>query len=269
MSLEQLEKLRRFELKAILARIQKAAPKGAHVLDIGAGTGWQAKIVADADYSVEAIDKTTSSYVRDRVFPITDYDGHRIPFPDDTFDVVYSSNVLEHVAHVDAFQGEIRRVLKPDGVAIHVVPSATWRFWSNPAHYCYIAKRVVERLLGTDQGATEQTDFAPQNCAGKSLRSMVKRALIPQKNGEAGNVLTEIYHFSRWRWRGLFRRTGWAIEERQSNHLFYTAYSLLDERLPLTARARLSRFMGGSCHVFVLRPMGAVRPAAKGTTVAN
>jgi hypothetical protein len=64
------------------------------VLDIGAGTGVQAQMMTGAGYAVEAIDMPTSVYANDGVFPIHDYDGHRIPFPEATFDVVCSSNVL-------------------------------------------------------------------------------------------------------------------------------------------------------------------------------
>lgn len=47
-----------------------------------------------------------------------------IPFPDDTFDVVYHSQVLEHIpqGNAAAFIQECRRVLKPGGILRVVVP---------------------------------------------------------------------------------------------------------------------------------------------------
>jgi SAM-dependent methyltransferase len=61
-----------------------------------------------------------------------------LPFPDDTFDLVGSDQVLEHVAG-DPFVAveECRRVLKPGGIAVHTAPlliqihgypSDFWRF---------------------------------------------------------------------------------------------------------------------------------------------
>jgi len=237
----------------ILALIQQNAPAAARVLDIGAGTGWQAQMIADAGYAVEAIDLPTSTYVNDRVFSIRDYDGCRIPFPAGTFDVVYSSNVLEHVIRPEAFQSEIRRVLRPAGVAIHVVPSAMWRFWSILTHYPYIALRLIEHFFSAKQQSSSQTAPAGRVKTGHYLGPALQRLFVPQRDGEAGNALTEIYHFSRWRWRSLFHRTGWIIESRVSNDLFYTAYYLLGIRLSLEARSRLSRILGSSCHIFVLR----------------
>jgi SAM-dependent methyltransferase len=43
-------------------------------------------------------------------------------FPDESFDVVICSHVLEHVDDDRAAMRELRRVLKPDGVAIVMVP---------------------------------------------------------------------------------------------------------------------------------------------------
>ena len=41
---------------------------------------------------------------------IIGYDGVTIPFPDDSFDLVYATHVLEHVLDERAFLGELRRV---------------------------------------------------------------------------------------------------------------------------------------------------------------
>ncbi|MCE2510418.1 MAG: class I SAM-dependent methyltransferase [Alphaproteobacteria bacterium] len=50
----------------------------------------------------------------------------RIPFPDDTFDFVFSTSVFEHVLDPEIAFREIYRVLKPGGVSIHDFP-AKWR----------------------------------------------------------------------------------------------------------------------------------------------
>jgi SAM-dependent methyltransferase len=49
-------------------------------------------------------------------------DIHAIPFPDNTFDVVFCNHVLEHVRDDIQALSEIRRVLKPEGWAILQVP---------------------------------------------------------------------------------------------------------------------------------------------------
>jgi SAM-dependent methyltransferase len=55
-----------------------------------------------------------------------------LPFSDETFDAVLLSEILEHVDRdVDALS-EVRRVLKPGGLAIITVPHANYPFWWDP-----------------------------------------------------------------------------------------------------------------------------------------
>lgn len=52
------------------------------------------------------------------------YDGKTVPFEDDTFDVVFSSEVFEHVFNADELFAEIARVLKPGGALFLTLPFA-------------------------------------------------------------------------------------------------------------------------------------------------
>ncbi|MCC5815596.1 MAG: class I SAM-dependent methyltransferase, partial [Leptospira sp.] len=54
---------------------------------------------------------------------IIDSFGEEIPFENNTFDVVYSTNVLEHVNEPEKVLSEILRVLKPGGIAQVIFPS--------------------------------------------------------------------------------------------------------------------------------------------------
>src|SRR4029077_19609519 len=55
-----------------------------------------------------------------------------LPFPDATFDAVLLSEILEHVDRdADALR-EVRRVLKPGGLALITVPHANYPFWWDP-----------------------------------------------------------------------------------------------------------------------------------------
>jgi SAM-dependent methyltransferase len=211
-SLEHLAALRRFELE--FAR--HAFPHGGKLLEIGAGTGWQAQALQAQGFDVEAIDLSGSNYREHRVFPVVDYDGHRIPSGDASFDVVFSSNVLEHIPHVEEFQHEIHRVLKPGGVAVHIVPSSSWRFWTNLTH-------------------------------------ILKSWKFPDRHGEhAANAITEICLFRQNWWRQLFERTGWQVVEVTPCPIFYTGRSLMDARISISARHRISHILGGSSNLFVL-----------------
>lgn len=208
-----VESIRRHEFDAVVSLL----PACGRLLEIGAGAGWQAKLFASRNYLVSAIDLPSSNYAENRIWPVIDYDGRQIPFDDSAFDIIFSSNVLEHIPDVYGFQKEIHRVLKRDGRVVHVLPSTSWRFWTN-------------------------------------ITEFLKRWNIPEVHGEhAGNCLTELFYFSRRHWIRLFHETGWTADACLSNELFYTGHSIMDARLPLNTRRRLSRVLGGACNIFVLR----------------
>jgi SAM-dependent methyltransferase len=245
-----LEAIRNYELDAVLGVL----PRGGRVLEVGAGSGWQARRLAAQSFVVEAIDLADTIYKEGRVWPVQEYDGLRIPFPDKSFDIVFTSNVLEHIPHVETFQAELLRVLKPKGICVHVLPTATWRFWTTAAHYAALVKAAAGRLFARPsrpgQARCTPTERAPAQSWLEKLRGL----LVPTRHGEHGNGVSELYLFSRFRWRALFRRFGWSVRQLKPNRLFYTGYAILGDRLSLAARHALSYALGSSCHIFVLKP---------------
>ena len=180
-SIEFLHIIRRHEI----AFLKRHLPTGVRILEIGGGTGFQAKLLAEHGYDVESIDIPQSNYAEERVFPVLDYDGATIPFPDDSFDVVFSSNVLEHIRDRVRLYAEIDRVLKPGGYGLHAMPTGVWRFWTITTYYLWAAQR-----LGQDLGAgvTPVGSLAgkPKGPAASTSRSSTARneATSPRASGE-------------------------------------------------------------------------------------
>ena len=117
--------------------VQQVAQPGAVVLDYGCGSGTVVEMLRTAGYDAYGVDirwpgATTpdieaSELGRERVLRYYE-EGGRLPFHDDTFDVVVSDQVFEHVVPLEASVREIERVLRPGGVAYHHFPSrAVWR----------------------------------------------------------------------------------------------------------------------------------------------
>jgi ubiquinone/menaquinone biosynthesis C-methylase UbiE len=116
---------------------------GGMVLDIGSGTGFimealdrylepqfPQRNITGLDISETMIEKAkqrlvNSPALKNGTFTFAHYDGLTIPFPDDSFDLVFSVAALQHVPkpYVYNLFFEIKRVLKNDGFAIiHLLP---------------------------------------------------------------------------------------------------------------------------------------------------
>jgi SAM-dependent methyltransferase len=246
-ALQWLDRVRAAELEAILAIAGGFKGK---VLEIGGGTGSQAAALQRRGVDITSIEMAASNYRHARVFPLIEYDGIRIPFQDETFDTLFSSNVLEHVPHLDAFQIEMMRVLKPEGRAIHVMPSHTWRLWSNVTHYVSLAQKLI---------STPVSEMPPVGISETSqgnvsrLMSRLRRAAIPARHGERGNIVTEAFYFRPVWWRERFEEAGWIVEDVSSVPLFYTGYMVLKDRLDMPLRRKLAVYLGAASTCFILR----------------
>jgi ubiquinone/menaquinone biosynthesis C-methylase UbiE len=100
-------------------------PGGLEVLDLGCGTGRHAIWLAGAGARVTAVDFSAGMIEQARGkagaegirFLLHDL-RERLPFGDESFDLVICGLVLEHLRELGAFFVEIRRVLKRGGRAV-------------------------------------------------------------------------------------------------------------------------------------------------------
>jgi len=251
-SIEYLNVLRATEV----ATIAPILPPGARVLEIGAGTGLQALELQRRGFDVAAIEVADSSYAIARVFPVIDYDGIRIPFGPKTFDVVFSSNALEHVHDLERLHAEIWRVLKPGGIAVHVLPTHAWRFWSIPSSYCNALISVGSAVRRSMPHSGDPRTFGR---AWYEAARACGAAVLQPRHGERGIGFAELWLFRPQWWRRNFAANGFAVLYDKPMGLFYTGSMVFGARLSLERRARLAQLLGSSCQVYVMRPVETPR----------
>ena len=113
-------------------RYHFAAPlvTGAEVLDVACGAGYGSALLArralrvvGADIAATAIDHARRRYAEAANLEFRQADCVALPFADASFDAVVSFETIEHIAGQDAFLDEVRRVLRPGGLAILSCPN--------------------------------------------------------------------------------------------------------------------------------------------------
>lgn len=109
------------------------------LLEVGCGEGRGVEILSQQVDTYTAVDKIVEieSSIRRKFSEINFINMNVPPFrglEDDTFDVVVSFQVIEHIQDDALFLEEIHRVLKPGGKAIISTPNRDWSLTRNPWH---------------------------------------------------------------------------------------------------------------------------------------
>ncbi|MGE0451712.1 MAG: class I SAM-dependent methyltransferase [Vicinamibacterales bacterium] len=112
--------------------------RGKRVLEIGCGPGVDSVQIATAGAKLTAVDLTPQAValtrqhlsVRGLEGTVQEANAEQLPFPDGSFDIVYSHGVLHHTVNTQKAIDEVRRVLAPGGRAIIMLyHSRSWFWW--------------------------------------------------------------------------------------------------------------------------------------------
>jgi SAM-dependent methyltransferase len=99
-----------------------AASPGARLLDVGCGTGHHLARYRRLGFEVAGVDGSAEMLALARAanpgVPLQRVDLQRLPFPDATFDVVLSIEVLRYLPDPALALREMARVLRPGGVLV-------------------------------------------------------------------------------------------------------------------------------------------------------
>jgi len=119
----QLDSFRNYFFHNIIWEKLNSLPAGSKILEIGSGSGFDAKHLARhldlvlTDISSQTLVKTAESLSGDNVI-FSAADGLNLPFQNETFDAVFTVATFHHFDNPSLALKEFSRVLKKDGLLI-------------------------------------------------------------------------------------------------------------------------------------------------------
>ncbi len=172
-----------------LALVRRYVPlEWKRILDVGCGLGTYVeqfrrytKDVHGVDVDPEKVAKASETLPNIQVSP-----AEHLPFPDQTFDVVFSNEVIEHVQDDRLAVAEAVRVTKDGG---HVVIYAPNRLYPFETHGAYFGKRYVFRLIPLINYLPDplRNRFAPH------VRAYTSRAIRRLFDGLPATIVVHTY----------------------------------------------------------------------------
>jgi SAM-dependent methyltransferase len=135
------------------------------ILDVGCGTGLNAQHLAAKGHTVVGLDLSPVAIERFRqkgfegfVCDIEKESG--APFSSCSFDLIFASEVIEHIADTETFLAELNRLVRPGGVLVLSTPnSAFWPYrilgvlgrtaseYQHPGHVRFFSRRYLANAL--------------------------------------------------------------------------------------------------------------------------
>ena len=113
--------------------------------------------------------------------------------PDNSFDVVVSVEVLEHVEEDELFLDQVRRVLKPGGCFLMTTPNGDYVANKNPDHKRHYKRSELARLLEIRFESVE-VEYAIAGGAYRKLglKSWSLRKPVTSAMSALGNIVNSI-----------------------------------------------------------------------------
>ncbi len=186
-------------------------------LELGAGDGFQSKLLAQyaaalvvTDYSPDFLSHPDTETIAYRVC-----DAERVGevFASGEFDLIYSSNMLEHLPDVSVALAGMHKILRDDGIAIHVMPSPFWKLCQMAGFYPnFVISRIERYFLRQFPPSADPSRTWNNNPKVESRRyGYLRRLLWPIPHGAATSNLEEFRTFREGYWRARFAEAGFTV----------------------------------------------------------
>lgn len=252
----------------------KPSENGANkLLEIGGGNGFLAKRLYEIGFNVVSIDPKPR---QPSWFPVHEGDCCNMEFEDESFDVIFSSNVLEHISDLPMALGEMKRVLKSNGIMVHTMPTPFNTFLtilSAPKGYLFTLGRIIGEAAKFVAQSISSRRRASDSTASKNDKSMRKkflgsyrlyrlavvviqlnplRLIFPPPHGVEPSFIMELRNWKPQVWRKKFEQEDLCVRAVINLPLAYSRYMVFPFRF-VSLRRRLAAAGKTSCLAYVLQ----------------
>ena len=245
--LEWLHHVRRTELKIIDEVLW--SKKDIKILEIGGGDGFLAIVLNDKGFYVVSID-TEPRFPQ--FFPVKKIDNTKLNFSDETFDIIFTSHVLPHVSNLEQMFDEIKRILKKDGIMLHIVPTSGWSFITNIWHYLFIPKYLLKSIKKRTFSKSKTHTFSEQIIQMQNSNHYKIKKLFLHPLGENPSFIHELIYFSRRHWEKLFLNSDFKIVDIKRGPYITSGYGVFKFKL-ISFRRIFAKYFFSSSYCFVLK----------------
>jgi len=201
-------------------------------LELGAGSHLQTKPLSN--YCNHLI--STEYETRFNISAITNGDSEIEYLPCDAekvdwvfngqeFDLVFSSNMMEHLPNPGAAIKGIYNILENDGISICTMPSVFMKIlylvYFYPAVLPVYLKRFIRKILiksdkltvnSNDDGSTPKKQVHENNPKAKTIsKSFFQKHLFPTPHGAYDSNIKELFYWRKRRWINLLESYGFIV----------------------------------------------------------
>jgi len=202
--------LRKFEIDKVLDGFEKDHFDKA--LELGCGSGKYSKHLAHYCKKLIALE-----YNKDR---LTEQSNDKITFivgdaqdlsrfSDGEMDLIFSSNLIEHLPRLNQCLAECRRIIKQEGLIIHTVPNRTWQIFRLLLYYPYVLKTILSRIFSAKKTTAHLTCEGAKPALDSNLRPLknkvsLKGGLLPKTHGISKSHFGEFENWRQKYWTKIF-----------------------------------------------------------------
>ena len=200
-------------------------------LELGCGNAFQSALLASVSKKIFATDlfkkngathslginKAQASIAKLDVknIELVSCSGVSLPFADNYFDFVFSSSVLEHIEDRRSALLEMKRVLKPNGYLILIVPTHVASIYAFPHVFLYLLTRGIKLMFSLDKKQNKTVNMNRDDNTNDTFFNRFRKNHpsfpLPEPHGSYKNIFKELIEQIPSHWNRLIEDGGFKV----------------------------------------------------------